>query len=84
MNKFTSYYKANKKKKLCHRITPKLESFKRPNGAQIEAELGVSALGGLFFGFVYRVAQKRRSRWVLLVSTKSEHSITFVAVRYRY
>ena len=36
--------------------------LRRPNWAQIEAELCVSDLGGLFFGFDYRVAQKRRSR----------------------
>ena len=49
-------YKANKKK-LCHRITPKIEGFKRPNWAQTEAELCVSDLGGLFFGFDFQVAQ---------------------------
>ena len=43
-----SYHKANK-----NRITPKLEGVGRPNWAQIEAELCVSDLGGLFFCLLY-------------------------------
>ena len=37
------------RKKLCHSITHELEGFRRSNWAQIEAELCVSDLGGLFF-----------------------------------
>ena len=50
------------RKKVCHSITPELEGFRRPNWAQIVAEVCVSDLGGLFFGFDYWVAQTRRSR----------------------
>ena len=57
-----SLYIKQIRKKVCHSITPNREGFRRPNWAQIEAELYVSDLGGLFFGFDYRVAHKRRSR----------------------
>ena len=42
----------------CTIITPELEGFKRPNWAQIEADLCVSDMGGLVFRFDHRVAQK--------------------------
>ena len=42
----------------CTIITPELEGFRRPNWAQIKAD----NMGGLVFGFDYRMAQKRRSR----------------------
>ena len=35
--------------RLCHRTTLELDGFRRPNLAQIEVELCVSDLGGLFF-----------------------------------
>ena len=54
-----SYWKANKKK-LCHSITPELQGFRRPNWAQIEAELCVSDLG-VFFLFDYRSTGWQRS-----------------------
>ena len=56
-----SDYKANKKKAF-NGITPELEGFRRPNGAQIEADLCVSDMGGLVIGFDYSVVHKRRSR----------------------
>ena len=40
---------------------PELEGFRRPNLTQIEADLCVSDMGKLVFGFDYRMAQKRRS-----------------------
>ena len=46
----------------CTIITPELEGFRGPNWAQIKADLCVSNMGGLVFGFDYWVAQKRRSR----------------------
>ena len=57
------YIKSKQERSFYHRITPELEGFKRPDWAQIEAELCVSDLGWLFFLdlFDYRVAQKRRS-----------------------
>ena len=45
---YTSHYKTNKII-LCHNITPNREGIGRPNWAQIEAELCVSDLRGLFF-----------------------------------
>ena len=57
---YTSHHTIKQiRKKLCHSITPELEGFRRPNCAQIEAELCASDLGGLYFGFDYQVAQKR-------------------------
>ena len=47
-----------------------------PNQAQIEADLCVSNMGGLFFGFDYRVAQKRRGRGLYYyILTNSQVSI---------
>ena len=47
-----------RKKNVCTIITPELEGFRRPNWAQIKADLCVSNMGGLVFGFDYWVAQR--------------------------
>ena len=50
------------RKNSCTIITPELEGFRRPNWAQIKADLCVSNVSELVFGFDYWVAHKRRSR----------------------
>ena len=42
----------------CTIITPEPEGFRKPNGAQIKADICMSNMGGLVFGFNHRVAQK--------------------------